>query len=32
MTISEVYKEYVEKGKTEDEAAGIWANSIRIFN
>ena len=23
MTISEVYKEYVEKGKTEDEAAGI---------
>ena len=23
MTISDVYKEYVEKGKTEDEAAGI---------
>ena len=23
MTISEVYKDYVEKGKTEDEAAGI---------
>ena len=28
MTISEVYKDYVEKGKTEDEAAGICLGII----